>query len=152
MRLVLPPELWAQIERHARLSFPRECCGLVEGTRNGVIACASALHPARNIAVGNDRFEIHPEDHFAALKAARARKHAIIGCYHSHPGGTPRPSKTDRAGGGEEDFLWLIAALAEADGPAKLAAFAYSAADFFPVEVLEAEGADLVTSSGKSRH
>jgi proteasome lid subunit RPN8/RPN11 len=152
MRLVLPPELRAQIERHARLSFPRECCGLIEGTRNGVIACASALHPARNIAAGNDRFEIHPEDHFAALKVARSRKLAIIGCYHSHPGGTTQPSGADRAGGGEEDFLWLIAALARANGPATLAVFAYSAADFFPVEVVGAVGADLVTSSEKLRN
>ncbi len=111
MKLALPREFRARIAAQARASFPGECCGLIEGTRDGDEAQALALRPARNIAGAPDRFEIHPEDHFAALKTARANGHAIIGCYHSHPNGRAAPSRTDRAGAGEEDFLWLIAAL-----------------------------------------
>lgn len=151
MKLVLPPELRARIEQESRAAFPRECCGLIEGERAHATATALALHPAHNIASAPERFEIAPEDHFAALKAARGMGRAVIGCYHSHPGGQAQPSATDLAGAGEEDFLWLVAALGTPDEPVTLAGFVYSAAFFLPVELIGATGADLVTSSEKAR-
>jgi len=147
MKLALPQPLRARIEAEARAAFPRECCGLIEGWRQEDAAKAAALHPARNIASGNDRFEIHPEDHFAALKAARANGRALIGCYHSHPRGSHTPSAIDRDGAGEENFLWLIAALPHAGGTVTVAAFAYRAGSFVSVGLDGPLGADLVTSS-----
>lgn len=151
MKLLLPMALRAGIEDKARAAFPRECCGLIEGIREGDLARALALHPGRNIAARADRFEIAPEDHFAALKAARTKGRALIGCYHSHPGGQTVPSATDKAGAGEEDFLWLIASLTGQDACVTLAAFVYSAAGFLHVEMTEVLGADLVTSSLNAR-
>ena len=150
MKLILPWPLRIRIEGEARAAFPRECCGLIEGLRHGEILEAATHHPARNIAAGNDRFEIHPADHFAALKSARALGRAIIGCYHSHPNGSPAPSATDRAGAGEEDFLWLIAALNHNDGPVALAAFAYRAGGFVSVDLDGPLGADLSHPRHKS--
>ena len=69
-----------------------------------------------------DRFEIDPRDHIAACKAARARGHEIIGCYHSHPNGGTSLRRAICPGAGEEDFLWLIAATAS------MAAFVYRVA------------------------
>jgi proteasome lid subunit RPN8/RPN11 len=155
MKLLLPADLRARIENETREAFPRECCGLIEGTRQDAEARAVALHPARNIATNADRFEIAPEDHFAALKTARANGRDVIGCYHSHPGGKAAPSATDLAGAGEGDFLWLIASLSARDAPVTFAAFVYSAAGFFPANLsgaLGALGADLVTSSEKARN
>jgi proteasome lid subunit RPN8/RPN11 len=136
-RLSLPEALRDRIVRAARAASPRECCGLIEGVRDGDVARVMALHPARNLAPGADRFEIDPQDQFDAIRAARAKGRAIIGCYHSHPGGKPQPSATDLAGAGEEDFLWLI----EADGA--LAAFVYVRGVFSGLPT----GADCVTSS-----
>lgn len=147
MKLILPPPLRVRIERHARAAFPRECCGLIEGWWQEGVAEAASLHPARNIAQNKDRFEIHPEDHFAALKAARGQNRVLIGCYHSHPNGSPMPSGADREGAGEENFLWLIAALAKADAPVTLAAFSYSGGGFVAIGLAGPWGADLVTSS-----
>jgi proteasome lid subunit RPN8/RPN11 len=155
MKLLLPADLQARIEDETRGAFPRECCGLIEGTRQDGEAHAIALHPARNIATLADRFEIAPEDHFAALKTARANGRDLIGCYHSHPNGKAAPSAADLAGAGEEDFFWLIASLSARDAPVTFAAFVYSAAGFFPVNLsgaLGALGADLVTSSVKARN
>ncbi len=95
-----------------------------------------SLHPARNPAPGLDRFDIDPADHIAAAKAARANGHAIIGCYHSHPGGRAEPSAADLAGAGEDNFLWLIAA------GDRLAGYLYVEGAFGRVI-----GADWVTSS-----
>ena len=152
MKLILPAELRGRIEDEARASFPRECCGLIEGVRDGRVARAFALHPARNIALRADRFEIAPEDHFPALRMARENGRDLIGCYHSHPGGRAEPSASDLQGAGEEDFLWLIASLAHSHAPVTLAAYIYSAAVFLPAELNCAVGADLVTSSEKARN
>ncbi len=132
-RIELPPELAAAIKAQAGAAQPRECCGLLEGVWEGDVAWVLALHPARNLADRADRFEIGPQDHIAAQKAARANGHILIGCYHSHPAGRAEPSQTDLAGAGQDNFLWLIAA------GETLAAFVYLDGGF--------TGADWVTSS-----
>ena len=108
--LLLSASHRAQIEREARDAFPRECCGLLEGVRGGDAFRITTLHPARNLSTDNDRFEIHPADHFAAIRAARERGHEIVGCYHSHPNGKAEPSARDAEGAWDEGFVWLIAA------------------------------------------
>src|ERR1700743_2552861 len=120
----LPAALAGHIRDQAAAAYPNECCGLIEGLREGAVFRVAALHPARNLAAGADRFDIDPRDHMAAAKAARANGQAIIGCYHSHPAGRAEPSARDLAGAGEENFLWLIAA-----APGR-AAFVYSCGDF----------------------
>lgn len=118
----------------ALAAVPRECCGLILGAQDGDTVAAIALYPARNLADDADRFEIAPDDHFAALRTARQGGQAVIGCYHSHPNGVAQPSARDIAGGGENGFVWLIATPQGA-----LVAYVY----FDGVLT----GADLVTSS-----
>src|SRR5581483_5311685 len=54
--LVLPARLRRAIESAARDAHPRECCGLIEGTREGARAIATVLHPVRNAAEAADGF------------------------------------------------------------------------------------------------
>ena len=132
--LILPEPLRAQITAEARAAFPRECCGLIEGgTRAGTIA-ALRLHPARNLAPEPDRFEIDPAAQFRLLRAARAAGTAIIGCYHSHPGGTAAPSARDRAGAAEEGSVWLIAAV-DAAGACTIGAHRFLGDGFVAVPI-----------------
>jgi len=112
-RLDLPANLRAELESEARKAFPRECCGLIEGVRDGDTARALALHPTRNLAEEPDRFEIDPAAQFALMRRARAAGHAIIGCYHSHPNGVAEPSARDRESAGEEGFVWVIAGVGQ---------------------------------------
>ena len=130
----LPAALAGQVHDQAAAAHPGECCGLIEGLREGAVFHAVALHPARNLAAEADRFDIDPRDHLAAAKAARANDHVIIGCYHSHPAGRAEPSARDLAGAGEEDFLWLIAA------PAEITAFVYSCGGFVSVDCTISSG------------
>ncbi|MBA2587913.1 MAG: M67 family metallopeptidase [Alphaproteobacteria bacterium] len=122
-----------QIFEAARAAHPAECCGLLVGAREGQQFRIAALHPARNLSADARRFEIDPRDQVAAQRHARDQGTAVVGCYHSHPDGQALPSMADRAGAGEDNFLWLIA------GGDALNAFVYSRGVF--------TGADWVMSS-----
>ena len=118
--LMLDYELQTQIGAAACAAFPRECCGLIEGVREGDIARMSAIHPARNLAEEDDRFEIDPGMHVDLLRRLRGTGREIIGCYHSHPNGRAEPSARDREAACDGNFLWLIAAVAPWTGRQKV--------------------------------
>jgi proteasome lid subunit RPN8/RPN11 len=123
--LVLPDPLRARVVAEARAAFPNECCGLLEGRREGETVHVTALHPAANLAESPATgFEIDPAVHFRLLRALRRTDREIVGCYHSHPNGRAEASATDRArnANAEVAFVWLIAAVSEED--VSLAAFA----------------------------
>lgn len=135
--LLFPEHLSVLIMDKALAAYPRECCGLIEGINENGTLHALALHPGRNLASRADRFAIDPLDHIAAMKAARAAGHVLIGCYHSHPDGKAEPSPHDLGGAAEADFLWLIAAT---DGAAcRLAAFVYRGSGFESIGLLPAD-------------
>jgi proteasome lid subunit RPN8/RPN11 len=102
--VAVPAAVIDAVLAHAAAAAPREACGLLLGR-------GSRIHramPARNLAALDTRFEIAPEDHFAAVRAARAEGLEVIGAYHSHPGSPAEPSETDRAAA-FAGFLFVIA-------------------------------------------
>lgn len=95
----------AEMRAHAREALPNECCGLLVGRRGAV----EHVVRARNLEAAPTRYLIDPQDHFAAMKAARAQGLLVIGAYHSHPGGAPTPSPSDIAeASGGSAFLYVI--------------------------------------------
>jgi proteasome lid subunit RPN8/RPN11 len=113
------------IEAHARRDAPHECCGLLLGTATEVVEAV----PARNIAAEpSRRYEIAPEDHFAALRRCRSAGEGVtvVGGYHSHPRSAPVPSATDL----EQAFLEFVYVIAgPVDGSAPLELRAYQLRD-----------------------
>ncbi len=109
------------IEVHARRDAPHECCGLLLGTAAEILEAV----PTRNIAAEpSRRYEIAPEDHFAALRRCRndGEGVAVVGGYHSHPRSAPVPSATDL----EQAFLEFVYMIAgPVDGSAPLEFRAY---------------------------
>jgi proteasome lid subunit RPN8/RPN11 len=90
----------------AAASRNREICGLLFGSAERIEAAAATA----NVAVhAEDEFEIDPRALIAAYRAERAGGPRLIGCYHSHPSGSPIPSARDVASA-EEGRLWLILA------------------------------------------
>lgn len=115
--LVLSGTLYEQLIAEARAAFPNECCGLIEGTATPEGWRATALHGSKNLAADPARaFLIDPKVHFDLLRRLRGTERAIIGCYHSHPGGLGQPSERDRAEAMDDGFVWLIAGEGEANG------------------------------------
>ena len=140
-RLILPRDACVQIEAAARAAWPRECCGLLEGTHVGGTAVVTAIHPTSNLADGAGAFEISPAEHIRLLRALRGTGKAIVGCYHSHPNGEPVPSARDRQSACESGFVWLIAALSSPQAAA-IAAFLFDGSAFQPLPIIATASLD----------
>lgn len=97
---------------HAREEAPRECCGLLVGKGESIVRSVRA----RNRDAKATRYLIDPEDHFAAIRGARADRLEVIGAYHSHPSSEAVPSPTDVADANSgSDFLYVIVSLLNED-------------------------------------
>ena len=97
-RLFFSPRHLQTIQRHAAVSYPEECCGVLVGR-----ASAGSNFVERVLSVGNEREEsrhnrylISPDTILAAHKQARSLGLEILGYYHSHPDHPARPSELDR--------------------------------------------------------
>ena len=98
-RLFITPRHLQTIGRHASISYPDECCGVLIGRCH-----SGATFVERVLSVGNEREEnsrhnrylINPETVLAAHKEARALGLEVVGYYHSHPDHPARPSDFDR--------------------------------------------------------
>jgi len=84
---VIPDEIRAELDRHARAEEPNEACGLVV-LRDGQ---AERYIPARNAAASPYRFELEtePENWFLEDEGYE------LAVFHSHLSSPPRPSRTD---------------------------------------------------------
>jgi proteasome lid subunit RPN8/RPN11 len=112
----LAPGLRDAIVAHCVAALPNEGCGLLLGRREGTAATVIEALPARNSRASPDRYEIEPEAVLAADQRARATGLLLLGAWHSHPGGAPAPSATDRAEAWP-DWCYLIVGLADAAQP-----------------------------------
>jgi len=86
-------------------SSSEEVCGLLlgEGAR------VTAVQPCANVsAAPARRFELDPAALIAAWRGARTGGARVIGHYHSHPSGYPRPSSTDAAEAAADGAIWII--------------------------------------------
>ena len=105
------PSVLRDVLEHARRTVPEECCGLLLGGANRI----ETAYPARNVYRSPTRFQVHPADHFAAIRLARAEGRAVVGAYHSHPKSSPIPSPTDEEEAADTEFWYLIVSPALAE-------------------------------------
>ncbi len=96
---------------HVRETGAEEACGLLLGAvRDGRGAVARAV-PAANVAEDRvRRFEVDPATLLKVHREAREGGDALVGCYHSHPGGKAMPSLRDAARADQPGWVWLILA------------------------------------------
>jgi [CysO sulfur-carrier protein]-S-L-cysteine hydrolase len=120
--VVIPAEVRAALEEHARAEAPNEACGLVV-LRDGH---AERYIAGRNAAASPYRFELETEPENWFLED-EGRELAV---FHSHVSSPPRPSRTDV----ENIGLWegrpyLILSL----GTGELAAWRIAGGEVSPV-------------------
>ncbi|HEY6916468.1 MAG TPA: M67 family metallopeptidase [Allosphingosinicella sp.] len=111
MRWRISRALLARLQAEARAAGGRETCGLLVGGDGLIREAVSAPNVAPDPAIA---FEIDPGLYLRTQRAARDRGLRILGHYHSHPGGDPRPSVHDAARAEQVGVLWLILAGNEA--------------------------------------
>ena len=82
------------ITRAMQQAIPAEGCGLLGGTWGSATTITTFI-PLENRSTNNRRFDADP----LAFLEARARLQAdglqVLGFVHSHPNGTPNPSRRD---------------------------------------------------------
>jgi cell wall-associated NlpC family hydrolase len=100
--LYLAPTELLTIHAEAALLAPREMCGVL--VRTGP-ATNALFMPCRNVALGNDEFELDASD-FALAEACGE----VVAIVHSHPHDDATPSLADRAGCDAGVLPWLIVA------------------------------------------
>lgn len=105
MDIEVASRVLAQIAAEARAAHPRECCGILlgQGARITAAQAARNVHPRPET-----HFEIDPQALIDAHRAARTGGPQVLGYYHSHPAGDPRPSATDRAMASGDGRVWAI--------------------------------------------
>ncbi len=89
----------------AQRVHPYECCGILFGDQ----ARITEIVPTRN---GHPRrrthFELDPQALVDAYRAEREGGPRIAGFYHSHPDGSPVPSRRDEAAAARDGKVWAI--------------------------------------------
>lgn len=105
----------ATLIKEARKTADLECCGLLLGSPIGPVRSAPPriidARPTPNVHSEPARhFEIDPAALIAAYRAERDGGPALIGFYHSHPNGHPRPSAEDCEHAGGDGRVWAIIA------------------------------------------
>jgi proteasome lid subunit RPN8/RPN11 len=104
MGLIWTTEMRATVCHLSERGYPDEVCGLLIGVREGEDKIVREIVPVENAWEQVDerrrRFQIEPDVVAKEERRAREAGLEILGFYHSHPDGEPRPSETDR------DFAW----------------------------------------------
>ena len=93
----IEPAAWDVMVRHAKSTYPNECCGAMLGKLDGDTKLVTEAVTIENAFAGAqaERYEIRPEDLIAADREARARGLDLIGIFHSHPDCDAYFSETD---------------------------------------------------------
>ena len=89
----------------ARRAAPDEACGLLLGRGQRIDSFVETANVAPD---PRHQFEIDPLRLIAACRAEREAGPELIGYYHSHPAGPPRPSATDEAQAARDRKVWAI--------------------------------------------
>lgn len=118
----VPERLIAEMRRHARETYPDECCGflvaLPDPTGPHAPRSIVAAVPTPNDFEGERRrrFVIRPEELRAAEHALEGSERVVAGFYHSHPDHPARPSTFDQ----EHAWPWytyLILSITATEAP-----------------------------------
>ncbi|MFD1587715.1 desampylase [Halorientalis brevis] len=110
--LVLSRGVYDDVVEHARTGSPEEVCGILGGEFGADESHAGASYRTDNAAdAPRTEYAIDPEEQFAVMDDVEDAGRDVVGFYHSHPQGPPRPSQTDRARATWEGYTYVIVSL-----------------------------------------
>jgi proteasome lid subunit RPN8/RPN11 len=89
--LILPEELYQQMQEDVESNVPDEACGLIAGRKNKAV-CAYRI---TNVVHSPTRFRMDPEEQLEAFNNIDDLNLELLAIYHSHPHGPKDPSVSD---------------------------------------------------------
>jgi len=101
------------MERHARESYPLECCGLLAGKANLI----TAIFQTSNAATSVDKYEIDAVEQLNVFEEIDRRSLKLLGIYHSHPHHPCYPSGLDISRAFYPDTAFFIISLVDVQRP-----------------------------------
>ena len=101
------------MERHARESYPLECCGLLAGKEKLI----TVIFQTRNAAASVDKYEIDPVEQLNVFEEIDRRSLKLLGIYHSHPHHPCYPSALDISRAFYPDTVFFIISLVDLQRP-----------------------------------
>ena len=94
--LELTRDCYDEIVYHGYEGADEEVCGVLAGEYGERESRVVDTYPAENVAdTPQIRYYIDPEDQFEITESIEDRGLDVVGFYHTHPTGPPRPSETD---------------------------------------------------------
>jgi len=115
--LRLTESQYAAIVGHCYDGLPDEACGLLVGPMNGngePTGSISEARPCRNADASAVTYTVDPRDMLAAMRAAEARGHEIVGVWHSHTHTDAYPSATDVRQAVDPAWFYVLVSLRDA--------------------------------------
>ncbi|MFB6092146.1 MAG: desampylase [Haloquadratum sp.] len=112
-----------------------EVCGVLAGERapddagdGAPDGHVTAVFPATNVADAPQvRYAMDPEEQLALIDRLEAQGLDLVGFYHSHPAGPPRPSQTDADRARWPGYSYVICAF---DGRPYLGSWRWTGSEF----------------------
>lgn len=79
------------IIKYCAAAYPHEACGILGGEEGRI----EKVYLMKNARPGPTTYEMDPEEQFRVMKDIREAGLAMVGMFHSHPGGHAYPSGVD---------------------------------------------------------
>ena len=89
--LILPIELYQQMEAHIMSTYPEEGCGIVGGKDS----TASVVFCIENELHSPVQYRMKPEEQLQSMVYLDHHNLDFLAAFHSHPNGPQQPSETD---------------------------------------------------------
>jgi proteasome lid subunit RPN8/RPN11 len=106
--IFIPPDIVADMIRHAGEQAPVEACGLLVGV--GVEVTDS--YRLTNVDASSEHFSLDPKEQFAVIKDIRPKGWDVLAVYHSHPETPARMSQEDLRLALAPEMRYVIVSLA----------------------------------------
>lgn len=106
MTIVVTREVLHALRKATARAHPKEACGILLGEGARIIRFVEAVNVHQ---APETHFEVDPQALIDAHRDARTGDLQVLGYFHSHPMGTPEPSKTDQQSAAGDGKIWAIA-------------------------------------------
>lgn len=92
--IFLTKQIYQNIIQNCTACLPYEACGFLIGCK-GSLKTVFTSESVHNQSSELNRYIINPIDFYTVESSLKGKNLSIIGFYHSHPSGTPHPSRYD---------------------------------------------------------